>query len=121
MDEKNELYFSDYATGKIYKFEGTPVTSVKENKQINFSLEQNYPNPFNPSTTIKFALNEKLNVNLKIYDILGKEIAILLDNESKTAGNYEIIFNASGLASGIYIYKLSSPKFSFSKKMILIK
>jgi len=86
-----------------------------------FYLSQNYPNPFNPSTTIRFGLREQSNVSLRIYDILGREVAVLLDNESRSAGSYEITFDASVLASGTYIYKLSSDKYSLSKKMILMK
>lgn len=85
-----------------------------------FALLQNYPNPFNPSTTIKYQIPKAGLVNLKVYDLLGKEIATLV-NENKVAGNFEVIFDASKLASGIYIYQLKSNNFVFSKKMILLK
>ena len=85
-----------------------------------FSLEQNYPNPFNPSTKIKYAINETGLVQLKVYDILGKEIANLV-NENKEAGYYSVEFDASHLPSGVYIYQLQSNSFISSKKMILIK
>ena len=85
-----------------------------------YSLEQNYPNPFNPSTTIKFTIPEEGLVSLKVYDILGKEVSVLLD-EMKQKGSYEINFNASGLSSGVYFYKLESGNFSNTKKMFLMK
>ena len=85
-----------------------------------YNLEQNYPNPFNPSTTIKFQLPQDGFVTLKIYDILGNEITTLI-NEEKAQGRYEVNFNASNLASGIYIYKIQAGSFVSSKKMILIK
>jgi hypothetical protein len=85
-----------------------------------YSLEQNYPNPFNPSTTIKYQLPKAGFVTLKIYDILGREVALLI-NEFKVAGRYSIEFNASRLPSGVYIYELKSPDFTSSKKMMLTK
>ncbi|MFZ2325184.1 MAG: T9SS type A sorting domain-containing protein, partial [Ignavibacteriaceae bacterium] len=85
-----------------------------------YALDQNYPNPFNPSTTIKYQLPQDGFVTLKIYDILGKEIIALI-NEEKPAGKYEVNFNASQLASGVYIYKLQSGSFTASKKLMLLK
>jgi hypothetical protein len=97
---------------------------------IVFSLDQNYPNPFNPSTVIGYQLPVSGNVTLKVYDILGNEVATLV-NEEKPAGNYEIEFSAKGesasdgnvydLPSGIYFYKLQAGNFSATKKMILLK
>jgi hypothetical protein len=93
----------------------------------NFFLSQNFPNPFNPSTKIKFTIPfvslsgvEGSIVTLKIFDLLGKEIATLL-NEEKSAGEYEIEFNASELTSGVYLYKLQMGKLAATKKMILLK
>lgn len=87
----------------------------------NFYLSQNYPNPFNPSTTIQFGLNEETTISLKIYDILGREIVSLIKSEVKSAGTYEVTFDASTLASGTYIYKLTANNQTISKKMNLIK
>jgi len=87
---------------------------------LSFSLEQNYPNPFNPITTIKFNLPEKEFVSLKVYDVIGKETAILL-NEEKPAGSHSIEFNASKLASGTYIYKLQAGSNVEVQKMLLLK
>lgn len=81
---------------------------------------QNYPNPFNPSTVISFKLAEQTNVELKIYDVLGNEIATLV-NESRPAGNYEVEWNASNLPSGVYIYNLRAGNNVQMKKMLLLK
>jgi hypothetical protein len=85
-----------------------------------FRLEQNYPNPFNPSTVISYRLPVTSNVILKVYDVLGNEIATLF-NEEKPAGEYEVEFNAHGLPSGIYFYQLKTGEFIQTKKMILLK
>jgi hypothetical protein len=85
-----------------------------------YALDQNYPNPFNPSTTIKFQLPKDGFVTLKVYDILGKEITTLI-NEEKSQGKYEVNFNASSLSSGVYIYKIQAGDFTASKKLILLK
>ncbi|MCZ2268286.1 MAG: T9SS type A sorting domain-containing protein [Ignavibacteriales bacterium] len=85
-----------------------------------FSLNQNFPNPFNPVTSIQYAIANKQFVTLKVYDILGKEITTLV-NENKEAGNYSVDFNAAELPSGVYIYQLSTADFTQIKKMILTK
>jgi hypothetical protein len=85
-----------------------------------YSLEQNYPNPFNPTTTIKYQVPEAGNVTLKIYDTLGREVKTLV-NETQSSGVYSVEFNASQLASGIYIYKLQSGDFVSVKKLMLMK
>jgi hypothetical protein len=85
-----------------------------------YSLYSNYPNPFNPTTNIKFDLPSDGLVQLKVFDILGNEVATLI-NEQKVAGRYEVNFNASSLASGVYIYKIQAGSFINSKKMILLK
>ena len=86
----------------------------------SFVLHQNYPNPFNPSTTISYAIQVSGFVTLKIYDMLGKEVAVLV-SEEKSAGKYEVNFNASNLSSGTYVYRLSCGSFIQNKKMILLK
>ncbi len=85
-----------------------------------YRLEQNYPNPFNPSTTIQFALPQDSKVILKLYDILGREVATLVDEELDT-GVHKIIFDAIELANGIYIYRIQAEGFDQSKKLILLK
>jgi hypothetical protein len=85
-----------------------------------YSLSQNYPNPFNPSTTIKFAIPERKFVELRIYDILGREVELIL-NEEQDAGYYELNFDASQLSTGVYFYQIKAGSFIKTKKMLLIK
>ena len=106
------------------------ITNVEEPNLVidNFSLSQNYPNPFNPKTKIKYSIpnletrhsSSLQNVKLKIYDILGREVATLV-NEQQHPGKYEVIFNASHLTSGTYFYRLTIGEFSETKKIILLK
>ena len=110
------------------------ATDIDENSILeSFSLSQNYPNPFNPSTKIRFVIpnevrnlndfqiaNQSQNVSLKVYDVLGKEVATLV-NEQKPAGNYEVKFDASKLSSGIYFYTLTAGSKNITKKMILLR
>ena len=95
-------------------------TNSDELKPTEFSLDQNYPNPFNPSTRISYSIKEEGLVTLKVYDILGKEISTLV-NENKPKGIYEAEFNASQLPSGMYIYKIQAGNFTDVKKMLLTK
>jgi len=113
---------SDMSTGLyICKFI-PPVTTVDEDKNIpkEFCLEQNFPNPFNPSTRIKFSLAENNFVNLTVFDMLGNEVAILV-NETKSTGTYEVSFEASNLPSGIYFARLTAENQSSIIKMSLLK
>jgi len=96
---------------------------VKETGEVllpGFSLDQNYPNPFNPATVISYSLVTEGNVTLKIFDILGNEIAVLI-NEVKEPGKHSIEFNASKLSSGLYFYELRSGEIVISKKMMVVK
>ncbi|MBD3287804.1 T9SS type A sorting domain-containing protein [candidate division KSB1 bacterium] len=86
-----------------------------------FRLEQNYPNPFNPSTSIRFTLKEAGNVTLKVFDLLGNEVATLIDGDYKSIGSHTVNFDAHNLTSGVYFYKLESGNFSAIKKMSLVK
>jgi hypothetical protein len=97
-------------------------TSVDDgqNEMRDYYLSQNYPNPFNPSTIIGYQLPISSNVTLKVYDLLGREVATLVD-EYRPAGSYEVEFNASDLTSGIYFYKLQTDNYIETKKMILLK
>jgi len=85
-----------------------------------YRLGQNYPNPFNPTTSIQYAISSRQFVTLKVYDVLGNEVAILV-NEEKQVGSYEIEFDGSVLTSGIYFYKLQTGDFVETKKMVLMK
>jgi thermitase len=96
------------------------LTSVKNITPIEFALEQCYPNPFNPRTTIKYQLPERSRVTLKVFDVMGREVALLV-NEVRTAGSYTETFDASALSSGTYFYRLESGMFAQSKKMLIMK
>jgi len=85
-----------------------------------YSLHQNYPNPFNPSTTIKYQIPELSFVTLKVYDVLGNEVSILV-SEEKVIGSYEVELDATGLPSGAYFYRLQAGSFVETKKMVLVK
>jgi CHRD domain. len=99
----------------------TSVEQVSSNVPASFSLRQNYPNPFNPSTTIEFDLPTKSHVSIKIYSVLGQEVAVLLD-EVRQAGIQKVTFDAQQLASGLYLYRLTSDnRFSKTMKMLLLK
>jgi len=114
-----------HASNKIFQVYLTPgsVTGTQhDNLSLPgaFSLSQNYPNPFNPTTKITYELPKTSDVKLKVYDILGREVAVLVNGE-KLKGKYEIEFNASYLASGVYFYKLQAGNFTQTKKLVLLK
>jgi len=99
------------------------LTSVKEtnnNVPSNYALAQNYPNPFNPATTIEYSIAQNSLVTLKVYNVLGQEVASLVNQEQK-AGSYSTSFDASRLASGLYFYKIQAGSFTMTKKMLLLK
>jgi N-acetylneuraminic acid mutarotase len=105
-------------------FEYSNIVEVSIQTPDKFSLEQNYPNPFNPTTTLSFVIGHQSFVTLKVYDVLGNEVATLVNGE-KPAGNYKVQWNAAsaggGLSSGVYFYQLIAGKFIETKKMILLK
>ena len=98
----------------------TDISLISNSVPENFSLSQNYPNPFNPSTKIKFAVPNSSFVKLAVYDMLGREVSSLVNGQLQP-GTYEFEFDASGITSGTYFYRLSSESFSDIKKMIIIK
>ena len=110
-------------SGVIIVEEATGVTGVN-NPVDKFGLNQNYPNPFNPSTNISYRLPFRSHVTLKVYNIIGNEVATLV-NEEKPAGKNDVVFNTSsvpgGLSSGVYFYKLQAGSFFEVKEMILLK
>ena len=129
-DHFYEISFPTVNTGYVCSWSGkilkttdggaTYVSNINSNVPDEYKLYQNYPNPFNPSTNIKFQLHESGFVTLKVYDAMGKEIRTLL-NEKMDAGEYETTFNAEGISSGIYFYKIQSGDFSETRKMLLVK
>lgn len=102
------------------QFKYSNLVEIEINTPTEYVLEQNYPNPFNPATTISYSIREKGLVNLKVFDILGNEVKVLLNGEQE-AGFYKFEFDASNLASGIYFYTLQAGDFVSTKKMILLK
>jgi len=127
IDKFNNKWIGTGQGLAVFNEEGI-ISSVEETILIReFSLSQNYPNPFNPSTKIKYSIPASLNpseggtlVSLKIYDLLGREVATLV-NEEKQTGYYEIEFNGNNLPSGVYYYQLKANKFVETKKMILLR
>ena len=115
----DQMYMDDY----YYNPDTSWLTGVTQNGNTvptEYALSQNYPNPFNPSTKINFAIPTTGLVTMKIYDVLGKEVATLI-NEVKNPGNYIVEFDGSSLSSGVYFYKLQVGDFSSVKRMVLVK
>ena len=115
--------FAGTSDGKLFVNSTNGITSVGDKKAAvptTFALKQNYPNPFNPSTTINYSIPVAGNYQLKVYNIIGEEVATLLNN-NVSAGNYSINFDASRLSSGIYLYRLIGNNVNIVRKMILMK
>lgn len=112
--------YSSYSSEVSTRGEEIGKKSVIANSQFDFVLQQNYPNPFNPTTKVSYSIKEEGLVTLKVYDVLGNEVAVLV-NEEKEAGVHSIVFDSGKLASGIYIYKIRFKNKVESKRMILMK
>ena len=115
------------ATLTVINDDRAPVGVIESNQINGYSLADAYPNPFNPTATIKYSIGTNARgirdnnlTSLKVYDILGNEVAVLV-NTKQAPGEYEVKFNAAGLASGLYLYKLQSGNFVQTKKMVLLK
>ena len=99
----------------------TVLTGITNNSiPSGFTLEQNYPNPFNPSTMLKYSLAENTSVRIAVFDVLGREVAVLV-NEFKTSGSYEVSFSGDNLSTGVYYYRIDAGSFTDTKKMLMIK
>jgi len=136
IPEENELTYLDldaqegtvwYDNVTLRSINSTPVSEIKSDAPFNFFISQNYPNPFNPTTTIKFSVPASLNpskggtfVSLKVYDLLGREVTTLVDEE-KAPGNYEVKFDATNLPSGIYFYSMQAGSYHAAKKLVVLK
>jgi len=98
------------------------ILSAGESSEIptSYSLSQNFPNPFNPETSIRYSIPIQSHVTIKIYDVLGREVTTLI-NEEKSVGNYEVKFNSTQFASGVYFYRLQADDYTATKKMIVLK
>jgi len=121
VDSNGYLYAGTSGSGVFRSTQTT--TNVKpflDHIPSNFILEQNYPNPFNPSTQINFSIPKATNVTLKVYDVLGQEVAVLV-NERKQAGEYNVTWNAADVPSGVYFYRIVAGEFVETKKMVLIR
>ncbi|MEP0861742.1 MAG: T9SS type A sorting domain-containing protein [Ignavibacterium sp.] len=130
--DKQNYIFSDKNLGKgkyQYRlkqvdfdgtFEYSKVIEVDVTSPAKFELAQNYPNPFNPTTAISYTIPQSGNVKLAVYNLLGQEVAVLV-NDFREAGTYDVEFNASNLNSGVYLYKLEANGLTFTKKMTLLK
>ncbi|MFA6979186.1 MAG: T9SS type A sorting domain-containing protein [Ignavibacteriaceae bacterium] len=100
----------------------TSLTEIEDQKESpqNFTLAQNFPNPFNPTTNIEYSVAQSQNVTIKIYNVLGKEVAVLV-NEKKEPGTYMTEFKTNGLPSGLYFYRMKTGGFVQTKKMMIVK
>lgn len=124
-----EILFDYFYTSEWYIFQqviddfGDPITGITPiSSKIpkKFSLSQNYPNPFNPKTKIQFSIPKTSYTELKVYDVLGREVAILV-NKEMNAGNYQVDFNPKNLTSGTYFYRLTAEDFTETKRMMIVK
>jgi len=126
LSEMEAEYPEHRLTREARKRMGTIITMNKGNsektkgEELTYKLENNYPNPFNPETVIRYQIPLDGRVIIKVYDILGREAATLV-NEEQTRGSHKVTFNASRFASGVYIYRIMAGGFIMSKKMLLIK
>ena len=127
VDNLDRVWMGEVWTGKLYVFDGSNIIIITdiEDEQFDFipqqySLSQNYPNPFNPATTIKYKIPVLSYVFIKIYDILGREVTTLI-NEEKPVGVYAVEWNARNLPSGVYFYRLQAGSFVETKKMVLLR
>ncbi|MBI5473023.1 MAG: PQQ-dependent sugar dehydrogenase [Ignavibacteriae bacterium] len=121
VDESNELYCCSYSSsGRIYKLTGPPTSAALGEAPSVFVLEQNYPNPFNPTTIIRFTIKNSQFTILKVLDLLGRDVATIV-NEVIEPGTHAVQWNASGMASGVYLYQLSAGGLVQTKKLSLIR
>jgi hypothetical protein len=112
----NPLYYNQWN----FANEAKSVKQVDGAAPTQFELSQNYPNPFNPSTVINYSIPVNGLVSLKVFNVLGQEVATLV-NEMQTVGNYKATFNANSLSSGVYFYKIEAGNFTSVKKMMFLK
>jgi hypothetical protein len=120
--DENTIVTCDYYTGTVDKWVySTNAIDEDINTASKFELKQNYPNPFNPSTTIPFVLNKNVNVTLTVYNMLGQKVATVIDNEMTSAGMYNVQFNATNLATGMYIYRINAGNLTQTRRMMFIK
>jgi hypothetical protein len=122
VDDNNDIWIGTNSGFAVF-YPNMPVNISDNNKggvAADYFLSQNYPNPFNPATTIVYSLPARNKVSIIVYDLLGKEVAELV-NEEKPAGSYEIQFNGSRLSSGVYFYRMRAGRFISIRKLLLMK
>jgi hypothetical protein len=114
--------YAGFGPTNLYFNQENLTTAVKPGDEMptEFALDQNFPNPFNPTTSIGYRIAEAGQVKLQVFDLLGREVAVLV-NENKTPGNYEVRFDASGVPTGVYLYRLTAGNFVDAKKLVLVK
>jgi hypothetical protein len=123
LDGSGNLVAGTAGSGVWFRPLSDMITSVNEQDRMlprGYSLDQNYPNPFNPTTAITFSVATYSHTSLKVYDILGREVATLV-NEQKPAGTYTQKWNAENFPSGVYFYRLQAGSFTETKKLVLLK
>jgi len=122
LDQNNALYVCRYGnTAAVYKLTGSAIgIKINTHTVVGYRLEQNYPNPFNPATRIIYSVPKQAQVTIKVYNYLGQELATLV-NETKNEGQYSLTWDASGYASGVYFYRMTSGGQTIEKKMMMIK
>jgi len=120
--DENTIVTCDFYMGTVDKWT-YDATSVEEEVEVatTFELKQNYPNPFNPTTVIPFTLDKNVNVTLKVYNMLGQEVATLVNNKMTAAGYHNVNFDASNLATGMYVYRLQAGEVNQTRRMMLVK
>jgi hypothetical protein len=121
-DQSGNIYYLEYGYNLtfIYRSLLAGFPSRSEDIPVGYSLSQNYPNPFNPSTSIIFELPKSSEVTLRVYDMLGSEVSVLV-NERREAGVYEVKFDGSGLSSGVYFYRIVAGSFVQTRKLLLLR
>ena len=121
LDASGCLYAATYGHGVYRSVQSTTSAPEEEGREVeSFSLLQNYPNPFNPTTVVSYQLPVAGDVRLTVYDILGREVTVLVD-EKKAAGSHEVTFDATGMASGVYVYRLQVAGFTQTLKMVVVR
>jgi hypothetical protein len=123
LEANGQFIFNGTNNANVWRRPLSQITNVGNETSLQpetFSLKQNYPNPFNPTTTISFNVPQKSFVTLKVFDALGKEVAVLA-SEELPAGAYARHWNASDMPSGIYFYRLQAESFTATRKLVLLK
>jgi hypothetical protein len=120
LDKPGKYYYRLKLIDNNGQYDYSNIMTIEFISPLRYELAQNYPNPFNPTTTIRFDVPNSSQITLKVYDILGKEIATLVD-EKKEPGSYQVQFGRGNISSGIYIYQMHSNNYVQTRKMVIVK